>query len=35
MKKVKDLHNETIASREKEYRTTIKDEPVVSDIELF
>lgn len=35
MKKVKDLHNETIVSREKEYRTTIKDEPVVSDIELF
>lgn len=35
MKKVKDLHNETIVSREKEYRSTIKDEPVVSDIELF
>lgn len=35
MKKIKDLHNETIASREKQYRSTIKDEPVVSDIELF
>ncbi|MCK5831307.1 MAG: chemoreceptor glutamine deamidase CheD [Methylococcales bacterium] len=35
MKKIKDLHNEKVVLREKEYRTTIKDEPVVSDIELF
>jgi len=35
MKKIKDLHNETIAMREKQYRTSIKDEPVVSDVELF
>lgn len=35
MKKVKDLHNETIVQRETKYRTTIKDEPVVSEIELF
>ncbi|MCK4841039.1 MAG: chemoreceptor glutamine deamidase CheD [Methylococcales bacterium] len=35
MKKIKDLHNETIARREKEYRIDIKDVPVVSDIELF
>ena len=35
MKKVKDLHNETIAIRETKYRTTIKNEPVVSEIELF
>ena len=35
MKKIKHLHNETIALREKQYRTTIKDVPVISDIELF
>jgi chemotaxis protein CheD len=35
MKKIKNLHNETIVSREKQYRSTIKDVPVVSDIELF
>jgi chemotaxis protein CheD len=35
MKKIKDLHNESIASREKQYRTSIKDIPVESDIELF
>ncbi len=35
MKKIKDLHNETIASREKQYRTSIKDVEVESDIELF
>ncbi len=35
MKKIKDLHNETIASREKEYRTSIKDVKVESNIELF
>lgn len=35
MKKIKDLHNETIASREKRYRHEIKDAPVESKIELF
>jgi len=35
MKKIKDLHNETIASREKQYRTSIKDVEVESDVELF
>jgi chemotaxis protein CheD len=35
MKKIKDLHNETIASREKQYRSSIKDVPVESEIELF
>jgi len=35
MKKIKDLHNDTIASREKQYRKSIKDIPVESDIELF
>jgi chemotaxis protein CheD len=35
MKKVKDLHNETLVSREKQYRSSIKDAPVESDIELF
>jgi len=35
MKKIKDLHNETIVMREKQYGSSIKDEPVVSDIELF
>jgi len=35
MKKIKHLHNETIASREKQYRTSIKDIEVQSDVELF
>jgi len=35
MKKIKDLHNETIASREKQYRSSIKDVTVESDVELF
>jgi len=35
MKKIKDLHNETIVSREKQYRTSIKDVAVESDVELF
>ena len=35
MKKVKDLHNESIASRERQYGSSIKDMPVESDIELF
>ncbi len=35
MKKIKDLHNETIASRERQYRTSIKNALVESEIELF
>lgn len=36
MKKIKNLHNETIASRETQYRSSIKDTPVESgEIELF
>jgi len=35
MKKIKDLHNEVIVSREKQYQTTIKDLPVESEVELF
>ncbi len=35
MKKVKDLHNETLVSREKQYRSSIKDAPVESKVELF
>ena len=35
MKKIKDLHNEVIVSREKQYRTSIKDVPVESEVELF
>jgi chemotaxis protein CheD len=35
MKKIKDLHNETILLREKRYSSQIKDIPVESDIELF
>ena len=35
MKKIKHLHNETIALRENKYRSTIKDAPVISNIELF
>ncbi len=35
MKKIKDLHNETIASREKQYGSSIKNVTVKSDIELF
>mgnify|MGYP000512291946 CR=1 FL=1 len=35
MKKIKDLHNEVIVSREKQYQTTIKDVPVESEVELF
>ncbi len=35
MKKIKHLHNDTIASRERTYSTSIQDVPVVSDIELF
>ena len=35
MKKIKDLHNETILLREKRYSQQIKDRPVESSIELF
>jgi len=35
MKKIKHLHNEIIASRENQYCSTIKDVPVISEIELF
>ena len=35
MKKIKDLHNETIASRERQYRSSIKDIRVESEVELF
>lgn len=35
MKKIQDLHNDTIVLRETQYRRTIKDVPVVGDVELF
>ena len=35
MKKIKDLHNETIILREKMYSSSIKDTPVEGSIELF
>lgn len=35
MKKIKDLHNETIVMREKQYGSQIKDVSVESTIELF
>ncbi len=35
MKKIKELHNETIVIRETRYRNSIKDIPVESNIELF
>lgn len=35
MKKIKDLHNETIVLREKQYSSIIKDTPVEGSIELF
>ena len=35
MKKIKDLHNETIVLREKQYSSSIKDTPVEGSIELF
>jgi len=35
MKKIKDLHNETIIMREKQYGSQIKDIEIESDIELF
>ncbi len=35
MKKIKELHNDTIASRETQYRSSIKDVPVEGEVELF
>ncbi|MCX7088416.1 MAG: chemoreceptor glutamine deamidase CheD [Methylococcales bacterium] len=35
MKKIQDIHTDSIAQRESQYRRTIKDAPVESDIELF
>lgn len=35
MKKIKDLHNQTIFIREKQYSSSIKDVPVEGSIELF
>jgi chemotaxis protein CheD len=35
MKKIQDLHNDTIAQRERQYSTNIKALPVEGDVELF
>jgi chemotaxis protein CheD len=35
MKKIKDLHNETIVVREKQYSSSIKDISIISNVELF
>lgn len=35
MKKIKDLHNDTIIKREKQYRSSIKDMEVAGEVELF
>lgn len=35
MKKIKDLHNQTIFMREKQYSSSIKDVPVEGSVELF
>ncbi|MDX8126281.1 chemoreceptor glutamine deamidase CheD [Methylomonas sp. EFPC1] len=35
MKKIKDLHNQTIFLREKQYSSSIKDAPVEGSVELF
>lgn len=35
MKKIKDLHNDTIIMREKLYSSTLKDAPIEGSIELF
>ncbi|AMK78293.1 MULTISPECIES: chemoreceptor glutamine deamidase CheD [Methylomonas] len=35
MKKIKDLHNQTIFMREKQYSSSIKDAPVEGSVELF
>lgn len=34
MKKIQDLHNETLVTREKSYRQSIKDVPVESEVEI-
>jgi len=35
MKKIQDLHNDTIAQRDRQYSRKIKDAPVEGDVELF
>jgi chemotaxis protein CheD len=35
LKKIKDLHNDTIVMRERQYRSSIKDTPAEGSIELF
>ena len=35
MKKIRDLHNDTIIQREKQYINTLKNAPVAGDVELF
>jgi chemotaxis protein CheD len=35
MKKIKDLHNDTILLREKQYGTRLRDMPVEGSVELF
>jgi|CXWL01.1.fsa_nt_gi chemotaxis protein CheD len=35
MKKIQDLHNDTIAQRERQYFNSIKNAPVEGDVELF
>ncbi len=35
MKKIQDIHNETLAIRERRYGSSIKDMPVESEVELF
>ena len=35
MKKIQDLHNDTVAQRDHQYLRTIKDLPVEGDVELF
>ena len=35
MKKIQDLHNDTIAQRESRYLNVLKNEPVSGDVELF
>ena len=35
MKKIQDLHNDTIAQRERQYLNVLKNEPVGGEVELF
>ena len=35
MKKIQDLHNDTIAQRERQYFNSLKNAPVEGDVELF